>query len=83
MKEERFSQSNSLPKTKIEMEAARFKVNERVQIRSTDGPSKAFEGQTGTIIAIVRYDGFCDYWVRIDLGRNVQFSERELALLGN
>jgi hypothetical protein len=62
---------------------SRFKEDDRVQIRETQGPTALFKGESGTIITVVPYDDFCDYWVRIDSGKTIQFSECELALLGN
>ena len=59
----------------------RFKQDDRVQIRQMEGTEALFEGETGTIIEVVPYRGVCDYWVRVDSGKNVQFSERELALI--
>ena len=60
---------------------SRFKQDDRVQVRQIEGASALFQGETGTIIEVVAYQGFCDYWVRVDSGKNVQFSERELALI--
>jgi hypothetical protein len=62
---------------------SRFKEDDRVQIRAMGGLSPTFAGKTGTIIAVVPYPGSYDYWVRMDSGENAQFSERDLALLGD